>query len=129
MRIILVIAIIMLVAGVACAGDIIKLCCDRCGYESKDILEGVGMAGFGNTIIYCPSCKTFSAIPTRVAFESGLKVEPDLAKPEGKETFLSAERLVYKCPACGGKAFAYDGPLCPLCCEGDLRKEMVGNWD
>lgn len=119
----------MFLLGIAFAGTLVELSCDTCGFKSGSMQEGCGFAGVRHTIIFCDICKTFYSIPTDIEFETEKNAGADLVKPTGKEDFLGSERLVYPCPRCGSKGFSYDGPACPMCNKGTLKKEDLGYWD
>jgi len=120
---------IMTISSIAFAGTMTELSCDSCGYKSKALYEGVAGEGYSNSIVYCEICKNFYAIPTKIVFETDRHKKSDIPETTEKEKFLGKERLVYRCPKCGGKAFTYDGPLCPICKNGRLHKRIVGVWD
>jgi len=125
----LVILGIMFISTTAFAGTMTQLYCDKCGYKSNILHEGLGFEGYANSIVYCEVCRDFYAIPTEIVFETDRHKKSDIPKATEKGKILGEERLVYCCPKCGDKAFAYDGPVCPICKKGRLQKRSVGVWD
>lgn len=125
-------------SSIAFAGDLIKLTCDTCGFDSGDLHSGVGMTGFINTVVYCEKCKNFFTVLTSVDEESARDIF-SVVEPIGKKEFLGKERLVYPCPECGAEAVSYqdavgyedegEGSICPVCTKGKLRMEIRGEWD
>lgn len=125
-RSVIVIAVIVCLCGIALAGTITQLVCDKCKFESNDLFEGSGIDGSMRTIVYCEACKNFYTIPT-ASFRSGR--DSRVQEPIGKKEFFGQERQVYRCPQCIALTVRYDGPTCPLCSKGILRKTSVGMWD
>jgi Zn finger protein HypA/HybF involved in hydrogenase expression len=113
-------------SSLAFSGTLEKVKCDKCNYLSDDLHVGGGMAGTENTVIYCEACKQFYTIPTNVTSTGG---NFNIVQPKGKKEFLGEERLVYPCPKCGSDAYAYNGPVCPICREGKLQEKFLGKWD
>jgi len=110
------------------AGTISVLSCDACEYESGQLYVGSGFAGIENTIIFCPHCQKYMAIPTK-AVVSGDFQNKKIIKPIAEEVFLGQKCLYYSCPKCRGKAYDYQGKTCPLCLKGKISKLDVGDWD
>lgn len=126
---VLLFTIFIIFSNIAVAGTLIQFSCSECGFKSDSITEGCGFAGIENTVIFCNNCKKFDSIPAKIIFQTEENKSANIVEPMGEEEFLEAKRLVYPCPRCGSKAFAYDGPVCPICKKGVLRKEETGLWD
>ena len=47
-------------------GDIVKLSCNNCDFESKEVHIGSGMDGIENEIIYCKECNKLYTVPTMI---------------------------------------------------------------
>ena len=107
---------ILFLGGIAFCGQIQKFVCAKCGFKSSELFTGQGKSGIKKSIIYCPKCRDFYTIATST-------------NSVGKKRFMGKERLVYACPKCASEAFAYAGPVCPLCKKAKLKIENTGDWD
>jgi Zn finger protein HypA/HybF involved in hydrogenase expression len=120
---------IVILSNIVFAGALVEFHCDKCGFKSSSVSEGCGLMGVEYTVVYCKICKDFYAIPTEIAFETERNKSVIPVKPIGKKEFLGTERLIYPCPKCSSEVFVYNGPICPICTKGRLRKNTVGLWD
>jgi len=124
----LVITAILLLSTSAFAGEVLEFSCNSCGFVSNAVDKGCGLPGRPNhnscqQVVYCGNCKNFTNVPiTTSSYETAVS-------PIGEEDFLGAKRKYYHCPKCGGKAFKYEGPTCPICLKNTLKAERVGVWD
>ncbi|MFH1199391.1 MAG: hypothetical protein V1650_04485 [Candidatus Omnitrophota bacterium] len=125
----LVILALLFIATITFAGQIKQLTCDYCGFKSSEVFEGAGKSGIEKTIVYCPKCKDFFAIPTKRAFQTQANMLIKTTNWKGYSKFMGRTRLVYSCPVCNGDAYVYDGPVCPACKKGKLKTENIGDWD
>lgn len=128
-KIVLFFTVFTILSDIALAGALIQFSCSKCKFKSDSIPEGCGFAGIGHTVVFCNNCKKFDSIPTKIDFQTEQNEDAGIVKSIGEEEFLGVKRLVYPCPRCGSKAFAYDGPVCPICRKGRLKKEDMGLWD
>jgi len=93
-------------------GEIVRIACERCGLD-RDVFDGVGMAGLGETLCACYRCE-------RLVMKKW-SVHDDPAKQDN-----------FTCPYCKhpiepmlGDGRTHD---CPTC-DRQLVVESIGVWD
>lgn len=111
------------------AGTLATVSCDSCGYTSDYLHLGSGLQGVEHTLVYCPACKEYMTLPTKILEPDESNSNAKIAVAQGKEMFLGSECEVYICPRCNGKTYAYSGSACPLCQKGKITQEPIGEWD
>lgn len=122
-------AVLLAAFGMALAGEIVLLKCDGCDHKFSRVFTGCGRKGIEKTTVYCGTCRDFSALATARRFGNPGPGDSVIVKPKGKAPFLGEERVFYACQKCGGEAFVYTGPVCPVCRKGKLASRRVGLWD
>jgi len=93
-------------------GEILRVVCERCGLN-RDVFNGVGMSGLGETLCACYRCE-------RLVMKKW-SVHDDPSKQDN-----------FTCPYCKHpiQPMPVDGrnPDCPTC-DGQLVVESIGMWD
>ena len=100
--VVLIIGIFLSFVVTATAGWGGRFVCSECGYESKELLFGDGMAGSFYRVIYCDRTKDFYSILTD--FDEDYIRQSYLEKDADKEIKLLKGRLVYPI----GQVYSYD---------------------